>query len=117
MPLTRWELGEVLSLSLTCAVDLQVLSLVKNVNPRDFPPGARGSSRTLSRPHLPPCVVQWYPGKGCLLAGPRSAGIFYSSKIKASLAWWKELFNVPQRPCTAGCHRVSRWSSVETFSL
>ena len=38
---------------------------------RGFPPGARGSSHTLSRPHLPPCVLQWYPGKGLLLSGPR----------------------------------------------
>jgi hypothetical protein len=88
--LTGLALGEVSSLSSTRAVDLQVLSLVKNVKPRGFPPGVRGSSRTLSRSHLPPCAALWYPGKGRLLAGPRSAGTFYSSKIKPSLAWWND---------------------------
>ena len=104
MPLTGQALGEVSSLSSTRAVDLQTLSLVKNVNPRGFPPGARGSTRTLSRSHLPPCAARWYPGKGRLLAGPRSAGTFYSSKIKASLAWWKDPVQ-----CTPAA--VYRWLS------
>ena len=75
-------LRKVSSLSSSCALDLQARSLVKNVK--------RGGLRRPSRMPLAACATRWFPGRGRLLAGPRSAGTFYSSKVKASLAWWAD---------------------------
>lgn len=41
------------------------------------------------RVRLATCPVpRWYPGKGSAWQGP-NPGVFYSSRIRASLAWWR----------------------------
>ena len=46
-------------------------------------PGRRGS-RLCLRP-----VPRWFPGRGSAFVGP-PVRVFYSSKIRANIAWWKE---------------------------
>ena len=89
-------LRKVSFLSSSHALDLQARSLAKNVK--------RVGPRKLSRMPLDPCATRWFPGRGRLLSGPRSAGTFYSSKVKASLAWWMD--PVQSTPLT-----VLRWIS------
>ena len=33
-------------------------------------------------------VLRWYPGRGRLMASPTSPGMFYTTKVRASIAWW-----------------------------
>ena len=66
-------LRKVSSLSSSCALDLQARSLVKNVK--------RVGPRRPSRMPLAACATRWFPGRGRLLAGPRSAGTFYSGRL------------------------------------
>ena len=44
----------------------------------------------------------WFPGKGTRNMTPRVSGLFYSSKLQASLDWWK----IPQN---FSSKKVLRW--------
>ena len=72
-------LRKVSSLSSSCALDLQARSLAKNVK--------SVGPRKPSRMPLAACATRWFPGRGRLLASPRSAGTFSSPTDKASRAW------------------------------
>ena len=37
----------------------------------------------------PQCARLWFPGKGTRNMTPQVSGLFYSSKLQASIAWWK----------------------------
>ena len=49
-------------------------------------------------------VECFFPGRGRLLAAPRSAGTFYRSKVQAALAWWQD-------PLQSTPSLVKRWLS------
>jgi hypothetical protein len=40
-----------------------------------------------------PLAPRWFPGRGCLLFAPSSPGLFYSTKLRARLDWWKDPIN------------------------
>jgi hypothetical protein len=40
-----------------------------------------------------PLAPRWFPGRGRLLLAPSSPGLFYSTKLRARLAWWKDPVN------------------------
>ena len=48
------------------------------------------------------CARLWFPGKGIRNMAPRVPGLFYSTKLQASLAWWKQPQNFASK-------KVLRW--------
>ena len=48
----------------------------------------RASKNTVSHARTR-CDHLWFPGKGIKNMSPRVSGMFYSTKLQASLTWWK----------------------------
>ena len=64
-----------------------------------------GHSRRKKQKHSALRSVEcFFPGRGRLLAAPRSAGTFYRSKVQAALAWWQD-------PLQSTPSLVKRWLS------
>ena len=64
-----------------------------------------GHSRRKKQKHSALRTVEcFFPGRGRLMAAPRSAGTFYRSKVQAALAWWLD-------PLQSTPSLVKRWLS------
>jgi hypothetical protein len=51
-------------------------------------PSHRASKNSLSHAS-PKCARLWFPGKGTRNMVPQVSGLFYTTKLQASISWWK----------------------------
>ena len=63
------------------------------------------------------CARLWFPGKGTRNMAPQVPGLFYSTKLQSSLAWWKQPLNFDSKKVVRYIELESRWSSKRAFPM